>query len=295
MNLNQLKYFNTVAEQGSVSKAAELLHISQPSLSAAIKELEEEFGTTLFNRHYRGVALTREGNAFYKMSSDIIKSAERCETTMRDMGMGRKILRLGVPPMIGSVILPHIYNNFLKVEENISLETAEGGYRELLYDLENEKVDLAFLPHTSPLPSELSSVTVGKMEIVCCTAENNPITELESVNPKNLSKSRLVLFENSFFQSKSILDWFKEEKITPNVLLRTEQLSTVISMVKKSDAVGFLYRELAADHPELKFLPTEKPMNITVSLVWKTDKRLGNSMRQFIKFIGENNPLNQTD
>ena len=295
MNLNQLKYFNTVAEQGSVSKAAELLHISQPSLSAAIKELEEEFGTTLFNRHYRGVALTREGNAFYKMSNDIIKSAERCETAMRDMGMGRKILRLGVPPMIGSVILPHIYNNFLKVEENISLETAEGGYRELLYDLENEKVDLAFLPHTSPLPSELSSVTVGKMEIVCCAAENNPITELESVNPKNLSKSRLVLFENSFFQSRSILDWFKEEKITPNVLLRTEQLSTVISMVKKSDAVGFLYRELAADHPELKFLPTEKPMNITVSLVWKTDKRLGNSMRQFIKFIGENNPLNQTD
>lgn len=63
MNFNQLKYFNTVAEQGSVSKAAELLHISQPSLSAAIKELEEEFGTTLFNRHYRGVALTREGNA----------------------------------------------------------------------------------------------------------------------------------------------------------------------------------------------------------------------------------------
>ena len=79
MNFNQLKYFNTVAELGSVSKAAELLSISQPSLSAAVKELEEEFGVALFSRHYRGVTLTREGAAFYKMSVNILKNAEKCD------------------------------------------------------------------------------------------------------------------------------------------------------------------------------------------------------------------------
>lgn len=284
MNFNQLKYFNAIAEQGSVSKAAELLSISQPSLSAAVKELEEEFGVALFSRHYRGVTLTREGSAFYKMSADILKSAEKCEAAMLDMGKGRKILRLGVPPMIGSAVLPHIYNGFLKENEDISLETAEGGYSELLESLENEKIDLAFLPHTAPLPSTFDSLPLGEMEIVCAAAKSHPVCESERISPESLASHPLVLFETGFFQSKSILDWFRGESISPNVLLRTEQLSTVISMVKKSDAVGFLYNFLAADHPDIAFLPTEKPMTIAVSLVWRRNRPVGNTMRSFIEF-----------
>lgn len=287
MNFNQLKYFNAVAEQGSVSKAAELLSISQPSLSAAVKELEEEFGVALFSRHYRGVTLTREGAAFYKMSLDILKSVEKCEAAMLDMGRGRKILRLGVPPMIGSVILPHIYNDFLKKQDDIVLETAEGGYSELLESLEDEKIDLAFLPHTSSLPSTFDSLPLGEMEIVCAAAKDHPICKSERVSPESLAPHPLVLFETGFFQSKSILDWFREENISPKVLLRTEQLSTVISMVKRSDAVGFLYGFLAADHPDIAFLPTEKPMNLAVSLVWRRDSHIGNTMRSFIAFAKE--------
>lgn len=285
MNLNQLKYFNTVAEQGSISKAAEILSISQPSLSAAVKDLEEEFGVALFSRHYRGVALTREGTAFYKMSANILKSAEKCEAAMLDMGRGRKILRIGVPPMIGSVILPHIYNAFLKENGDISLETAEGGYSELLESLEDEKVDLAFLPHASSLPSAFDSLPLGEMEIVCAAAKDHPICKSEMVSPESLEPHPLVLFETGFFQSKSILDWFREENISPKVLLRTEQLSTVISMVKKSDAIGFLYDFLAEDHPDIAFLPTEKPMNLAVSLVWRQNSHIGNTMRRFIAFV----------
>ena len=61
MNINQLKYFDAVCTFQSVSLAAEYLHISQPSLSSAIKELENEFGILLFKRHHRGMVLTPEG------------------------------------------------------------------------------------------------------------------------------------------------------------------------------------------------------------------------------------------
>lgn len=287
MNLNQLKYFNAVAEQGSVSKAAKLLSISQPSLSAAIKELEEEFGIALFSRHYRGVTLTREGTAFYKMSADILKNTEKCEAAMLDMGKGRKILRLGVPPMIGSVILPLVYNGFLKKNNDIVLETAEGGYSELLERLSDEKIDLAFLPHTSSLPSVFDSVLLGEIEIVCAVAKDHPLCKKDTINPETLASHPLVLFETGFFQSKSILDWFCQKGVAPHIMFRTEQLSTVISMIRKSDAIGFLYSFLAADHPDISFLSTEKPMTLAVSLVWRRDSHLGNTVKRFIAFAKE--------
>jgi len=68
MTVQQLRYFTAIADLNSITKASEVLHISQPSLSASVKELEAEFGVSLFERHYRGVTLTVEGNAFYKMS-----------------------------------------------------------------------------------------------------------------------------------------------------------------------------------------------------------------------------------
>ena len=66
VNLVQLKYFQAVCSYRTVSNAAEYLHISQPSLSCAIKELESEFGVLLFRRHHRGMKLTSEGEVLYK-------------------------------------------------------------------------------------------------------------------------------------------------------------------------------------------------------------------------------------
>ena len=70
MNINQLKYFNAVCEYGKVSVAAQILHISQPSLSSALKELEQEFGVNLFKRQHSGMSLTNEGRIFYDLSKD---------------------------------------------------------------------------------------------------------------------------------------------------------------------------------------------------------------------------------
>ena len=114
MNLTQLKYFYAVCEYKTISKAAEHLFITQPSLSNAIKELEREFGVTLFVRRYKGIELTKEGETLFKMGKELLTQFEHTEHIMKEMGKERKILRLGIPPMIGSLILPDIYNVFQK-------------------------------------------------------------------------------------------------------------------------------------------------------------------------------------
>ena len=122
MNISQLKYFTAVCEFGTVSAAAEYLHIAQPSLSLAIKELENEFGTVLFTRTHRGMQPTSEGRLLLGMSKDIIERVESAEKIMKDVGHNKKTLKLGVPPMIGSLILPVIYKDFVAKNKDISIE-----------------------------------------------------------------------------------------------------------------------------------------------------------------------------
>ena len=93
MNLTQLKYFKAVCIYKTVSAAAEYLHISQPSLSNAIKEMEKEFGVSLFSRCHRGMVLTAEGKILFKMCDDVLERAEEMEKVMNDLGTERKRLR----------------------------------------------------------------------------------------------------------------------------------------------------------------------------------------------------------
>ena len=291
MNLNQLKYFTVIADLNSITKASEFLHISQPSLSASIKELETEFGVSLFSRHYRGVTLTVEGIAFYKMSKEILSSITKAENTMKDMGNGRKTLKLGTPPMIGSLILPHIYNDFLSARADISLEITEGGYHGLLRKLIDDGLDMAILPHTTTFEASLSAMHVAQLEIICCVNSRNPVKEYACVEPKLLQNHPIVLFENHFLQNKRIMEWFESENVTPNILLQTDQLSTVTSMVSNSNAVGFIFRELIDAHPNLIPIPIKKPMNTDVSLLWKNNSRVSNGMLEFMDYIKKDNPF----
>ena len=291
MNLNQLSYFNAVCAYQSISKAAEGLHISQPSLSAAIRELENEFGVTLFTRHYRGVRLTEEGQVLYKLSKELVSRAEQTVMTMKDLGCGRKVLKLGVPPMIGSLILPRISQAFSGTE--ISLEITEGGYHDLMGRLLEKELDLAFLPHTGTPDPAITCLCVATLEVCCCAHKTHPMVSQPPVGPALLADQPLVLFENSFLQTELILGWFRAANICPNILLQTKQLSTMLSMLESGQAVGFLFRELIQARPTLAPIPTEKTFLLPVSLARLHNNSNTSAMDAFIRYVKNRTPFEQ--
>lgn len=284
MNLTQLKYFKAVCIYKTVSAAAEYLHISQPSLSNAIKEMEKEFGVSLFSRCHRGMVLTAEGEILFKMCDDVLERAEEMEKVMNDLGTERKRLRVGIPPMIGSLLLPHIYSNFLGANPEITLEITEGGSIELKKLLEEDYVDMIFLPHSKPFENNLSYSNVKRLEIVCAAAKNNPVSKFTAVTPKMLENTPLVLFENSFFQTEEIKKWFEVENIKPDILLQTKQLSTMQSIISNNIAAGFMFRELI-DTTGIVPVPISNPMFVDVSLVWKKDAYMSSSMKRLREYI----------
>lgn len=289
MNLNQLSYFNAVCAYQSISKAAEGLHISQPSLSAAIRDLENEFGVTLFTRHYRGVRLTEEGQALYQHSKELLSRAEQTATVMRDLGSGRKVLKLGVPPMIGSLILPRICQAFSGSE--ISLEITEGGYHDLMGRLMEKELDLAFLPHIGKPDPAVCCMPAATLEVCCCAKKEHPLVDGDPAGPSKLAAHPLVLFENSFLQTELILQWFRSEGVTPKILLQTQQLSTMLRMMECGAAAGFLFRELVDSHPELAVIPTRKPLLLSVSLARLENSRCTTAMETFLRYVKEHNPF----
>lgn len=291
MNLNQLKYFYTVCVHGSLSDASEYLFVSQPSLSAAIKALEDKFGVSLFIRRHQGMELTKEGKILFDMCKDILGRTSQMESIMKDLGGERNILKLGVPPMIGSLILPHIYRDFCKLYPEITLEIVEGGRSELLDKLSENYLDIVFLLQNKPLDTKYESITVAKTQIVCCVSKNSEFANYQSVSPSNLKDAPLVLFENSFFQTKEIKKWFASKNINPNIILQTNQLSTMLTLISNNIAAGFTFRELTEINQGFVAIPMNNPIPLDASLVWKKDSYKFTSMEKFRKYIKKNNPF----
>ena len=112
MKLYQLRYFSAVCSCGHVTKAAEELHVSQPSVSNAIKELEDEFGVNLFHRINNRLTPTQEGLTFLDRAVKILELADDTQSLMTEMGSRKRQVKVGVPPMIGTFLLPKLFKDF---------------------------------------------------------------------------------------------------------------------------------------------------------------------------------------
>lgn len=287
MKLQQLKYFQTACRLNSITRAAEQLHVSQPSVSAAIKELETEFGVMLFSRQYRGFTLTQEGVAFLSHVDSLLSHAEQTEEILKDISRKRHLIRLGIPPMIGSILLPRLYREFCGRYPETEISVSEASSQELLYQLGEDRLDLVFLPHTAPFPAEYRWFPVAQMETVLCVSSGHPMAELEKADIRQLEREPLVLFREGYFQSEMILCRFREQGLTPDILLSTGQLSTIISLVQDGSASGFLFRTVAEKYPGLRAVSLDPPLKEEISLVWKKGGFLFSDMNDFIGFVRE--------
>ena len=109
MKLTQLEYFCVAARYHNITKAAKELFVTQPSVSNAIKSLEEEFGVNLFYRHNNKLTLTPEGEKFYKSAEELLAHADAVTSEFYELRKQVTPIRIGIPPMLGTIYLPDMY------------------------------------------------------------------------------------------------------------------------------------------------------------------------------------------
>ncbi len=163
MDLRQLNTFVQVAELGSLSKAAERLHIAQPALSRQIRLLEQELRTSLFTRHGRGMVPTEAGDALLARAISILRQVEEARA---DLGARSDVVRgkvvLGLPPTVGDVLAARIITRFTRLYPEVSLRIVPAFTGYLREWLQRGELDLAIMYeqhpadriHTRPLLTE---------------------------------------------------------------------------------------------------------------------------------------------
>ena len=285
MTITQLRYFQKACKLENITRAAEALHVSQPSVSAAIQELEREFGYPLLVRGKRSFSLTPNGGIFLKEADCLLSHVDNFETSMRGLNQGPRRIAVGVPPMIGSLVLPRIYADNRLPDTSFELSIVEAGRQELLRQLTANELDMAFLPHDRPLGPGYGALPITKLETVCCVGKEHPLARRRSISVKELAGEPLVLFKNSFFQTERIIARFEAEGIEPKVLLQTDQLSTIRNLVSCGAAVGFLFGEVSRFLSRIASIPLEPPMIAQVSLVWRSADYLSSQEQRFIELV----------
>ena len=284
MTLDQLRYFQAVCKYDSVSKASECLNISQPSVSNAISKLEAEFGTMLFTRQNKKLTLTKEGMMLLKLANDLLLNADNTVKTMKELS-DNKVLNLGIPPMLGSFILPILYGDFFKNYPDFKINIIEDDRTGLIRMLEDHKINMAFLPHDGSMDAGLKSQPLTQFDNVCCVSKHHRLSQKKSLTMEDIKDEPLVLFKNSFFQTQRILEEFTRLACTPNVLLSTSQLSTLQNMTAGGLAVGFIFKFLLETKADLLGIPLDPPMRTQISLVWKQGEHLSSNMNHLIQFV----------
>lgn len=289
-DFNKYKTFYAVAEAKSFSKASETLHISQPAISYAIKELESTLNTKLFYREKNGVILTDDGEKlmFYlqKAFSNIIK-AEKIITEREEEATG--LVRIGIYSHISTFMLPKLIKEFQHLHPQAKFSIFQSTNKDLLEVLRRRDVDFIILQY--PIFLEKNNF---EEEILCtletCFYGNKEMYDKYS-NPDIEHKYPLVLPFSGYADIDSLEEKLKRHNINFYVGIRCYDSITTTKLVKEGLGIGwglkrFIKYEL--DNQKLYEIPLKFENPPTIYSVAYDKKFLNKTAEEFLKYLKEN-------
>jgi len=285
MTITQMQYFVAVCEYGTISKSAEILHISQPSISLAIKDLEEQFGVTLFDRENKRYQLSEEGKFMYDVTKDILKQINALEVQMTELGKNQNQLCISVPILTGMFMLNYFMNDFRELHPDIPFIIRQYNSSKAFKSLDDGSCDLAIIVDEENFPPNLERHPIFRSEFLFCINPEHPLAKKESLDLSDIKNEPIILSQEDSYMAKMLKTKFYTANSVPNILMYGVQLSLIRDLLSSGQAGTFLIRELAQTWPEIVTVPLKEKIPITFSLVWRKDKYLNKKAHALIDHI----------
>ncbi len=289
MKLLQMRYFQTVCRYGSITKAAEVLFVSQPTISFCLKELEDEFGVKLFHRRHNRLQLTVEGQFFLDKINYILQSVDTLTTQMKDMGSNRNHVKIAVPAMISTFLFPQMFNAYTKLYPGVELEMLETGSLQARKLVDANSVDLGITILDNAVVDGYNLLPLVATELVFCVSKTHPLAGRKSISFKELSEEHIILFKADSYQNTFIKRAFSEVGVEPKILLYSSQLYTIKQFLGYGYAGAFLYRQVAEMDDDLVCIPLDKSLIQEIVLIWSKNSSLYSDSENFIQFAEQYN------
>jgi len=213
INLEFYKVFYVVAKYLNITKASEVLYVSQPAVTQTIKKLEEQLGGKLFYRQPKGVALTEEGQNLYNFIKDSLESLDNAATKFSQYAnLEKGTIRIKVGSTIGKSFVYDKLSEFLKDYPNIKIETSGGKSEESINALSNGDVDVVFL--SMPIYSDKTNIEINECYedkiVVFATDEYLDSLDFKIEKLEDLKKVKVISKQGS--NTRKLLDDFFESK-----------------------------------------------------------------------------------
>lgn len=290
MKIIQLQYFVEVVKTNNISKAAKNLYVSQPAISTAIRELEKEFNTLLFIRYNNQLTLTDEGHHLYQLSLELLENFEKVRSDMYSFVKNFEVLKIGVPPMLGTFILPTIINSYTKENPNVEIQLTELGSMENRQALIDKDITLGLTVKSKDeeLPDSLAYIKIMDTTLLFSVNANHPFSKKQKVSIKDLNSFPIVLMKKDCLQSLLVNKAFEENGLVPNIKVRTNQLYTIKELIKNNNLGAFMFNQVIEHEQTITGIQLETPIDLEIVIAYRKDATLNNISREFLNCIIEN-------
>ncbi len=295
MDIRQLRFFVEIVKQGSFTKAAEQLHVAQPSISVAIKTLEDELGLALFNRRDRKATLTDEGEVFLGHAQGVLASLEAARQEMADLrGLVAGEVRVGVPPMISAYFLPDIICAFIQRYPHLRLSIfGEGAWR-IQKMISIGEIDMGVIASRT-IPDDLEARHFLREEVVVCVPPGHRFAGRQSVSFKEFMAEPLVFYKEGYYLRELIEELFKENGGTPRIVFETNLFSLVKSLVRRGLGISAFLRMVVVEDDEVAAIPFDPPFYLDLEIAWKKNAYLSKANQAFVDFLLERTKVFATE
>jgi LysR family transcriptional regulator, transcriptional activator of nhaA len=232
LNYHHLLYFWAVAKEGSLRKASEVMHVSQPSISAQLKQLEESLGAPLFTRTTRRLILTDTGQTVLEYAEEIFSLGRELLTAVGQQP-GQRPLRLhvGVADSVPKIIVRQRLTPIFELGRAVRVICREGSLEELITQLAGHKLDvvLADEPSTSALRVRTFNQRVSTSSIVLCAA---PLLARRLVKnfPDSLDGAPAILPVSEMALRRQLEHWFDSHRVRPRIIAEVEDTALLIDL-----------------------------------------------------------------
>lgn len=286
MEIRVLRYFWTIAEASSVSKAAEQLHITQPTLSRQLKELESELGTELFTREKNRLKLTEAGLFLKSRAEEILaltqRTAQEFEDRKKDLFSGN--IAVGCVEADNSDTLSMMLENFVAdyPEVTFNIFTATGD--DILDRLDKGLIDLAIL--LEPVDTEkYHKIVLPRTERWgLLVSKTSFLAEEESITPDNIIGAPLIVSARPAI--RELLDtWVGEQSSQLKVVGNMNLLFNIISLVERQLGAALTIEGATTGRigKKTKFIPFKPEVKTNCVMVWRKDRVITPAANEFLK------------
>lgn len=288
LDLHRLRVFVEVVRQGGFSQAAKVVFATQPTVSKAVKQLEEEFGMQLLSRVGQRGELTAAGKIVYRRALTLLTEGGDLITELDELrGLKRGTLRIGFPRLGSSALFAQLYVSYRGRYPGVDVDIAIQDSKDLEELLRAGDLDIAAL--ASPISEDFDSQEVRTEPLVVLLPPDHALARRKTIKLASLAKSPLILFDEAKV-NEMILDACRDEGITPKIAAHSSQADFIVELVAAGFGIGFLPRMIAESRPPRSVqhaLLDNAKCRWRVALAWRRSGFLSHAAHAWLRHARE--------